>query len=387
MFGFNNNLTIGYPDIIYYITHYVAKDTTFEDVDPYLTMTENIQRHLQAKQQREQLQRQQQTNRETYTNETQNHDNNNIPEEEDPFITGLKMVLSGIRGYMIRSVISARLAHQIILRGERFQYSHDFGNCLVKQLIQFFDNEQSTVDRNIIINTRQNNKRYITNYTDTFAEDYLLRHDILNIIICLYFFVQWYERRILTIKQRALTDQQLLHHNIFRFQPTHPYYNTHCMKKRKKPVIPIIYGERFPNISTLEFNQETTDPVVLRDREIYASLALHLFLPFRTHNDFPHFQHNKNYWEAYIPSLQQNLLWPFGLQVLQNIQDRYNMKNAKFNTDDLLNIQIDLQNEMEKLDALEEEEETDRQIEQEMVQIANINLYIYNWLPKFRRTT
>ena len=42
MFGFNNNLTIGYPDIIYYITRYVAKDTTFEDIDPYLTMTEII---------------------------------------------------------------------------------------------------------------------------------------------------------------------------------------------------------------------------------------------------------------------------------------------------------------------------------------------------------
>ena len=117
------------------------------------------------------------------------------------------------------------------------------------------------------------------------------------------------------------------------------------MKKRKKSVIPIIYGEHLPNISTLKFNKETSDPLVSHDCEIYASYALHLFLPFRTQNDFPQFQHTRYYWQSYILSVEQNLLWPFGLNVLQNIQDRYNMKNAKTNTDDLLNVEIYLQNE------------------------------------------
>ena len=56
-------------------------------------------------------------------------------EKAPDFVEGLCRLLSGITAHLSSTVVSAPLAHVLIVKGSRFQFSHEFGNLLLTQII------------------------------------------------------------------------------------------------------------------------------------------------------------------------------------------------------------------------------------------------------------
>ena len=69
--------------------------------------------------------------------------NRNKKLENGPdFVEGLCRLLSGITAHLSSTVVSAPLAHVLIVKGSRFQFSHDFGNLLLTQIIDYLDGDK-----------------------------------------------------------------------------------------------------------------------------------------------------------------------------------------------------------------------------------------------------
>ena len=120
----------------------------------------------------------------------------------------------------------------------------------------------------------------------------------------------------------------------FYFQEGHPGREYICLKKRKTPAIPIIYkpNDYDINLDKLHVFDEHIDYETKQLREKYALLALILFLPFREKKDLCN--ENESFWEAFTTSKRQ-YMWKKGFDILQNIQDKYNLSKIRKPKDQL----------------------------------------------------
>ena len=63
-------------------------------------------------------------------------------EKGPDFVEGLCRLLSGITAHLSSTVVSASLAHVLIVKGSRFQFSHDFSPLLLIQIIDDLDGDK-----------------------------------------------------------------------------------------------------------------------------------------------------------------------------------------------------------------------------------------------------
>ena len=93
-------------------------------------------------------------------------------EKAPDFVEGLCRLLSGITAHLSSTVVSAPLAHVLIVKGSRFQFSHEFGNLLLTQIIDYLDGENEI---SYYLRRGYNNSGKEIQWPEMFAENYILR--------------------------------------------------------------------------------------------------------------------------------------------------------------------------------------------------------------------
>ena len=105
------------------------------------------------------------------------------------FVNGLCLLLSGITAHLSSTVVSAPLAHVLIVKGSRFQFSHEFGNLLLTQIIDYLDGENEI---SYYLRRGYNNSGKEIQWPEMFAENYILRPTELENVSC-FDFVKHYK--------------------------------------------------------------------------------------------------------------------------------------------------------------------------------------------------
>jgi hypothetical protein len=123
IFGYNNNVTMGNRNCIYYVTLYNTKGNQDEEHFPFLKhCTALAKRIRRLREERNKIEEQFRNNGEI----------GNITQDQD-FSIGLGHVLSGIMAHLSSTVISATMAWNLVNKESRFQFSHEFSQILLSQ--------------------------------------------------------------------------------------------------------------------------------------------------------------------------------------------------------------------------------------------------------------
>ena len=116
----NTNMQVGVVAHLFYATAYAFKDTQKEDSERFIRIgTQVIRRLLRMKQ---------------IAAENAARENRALEEQGPDFGEGLSMLLSGMNANIQKAICSSTMAHLLILNkdGQRFEYSHEFSNILVR---------------------------------------------------------------------------------------------------------------------------------------------------------------------------------------------------------------------------------------------------------------
>jgi hypothetical protein len=125
VFGFNNNVTMGNRNCIYYVTLYNTKGNQEEEQFPFLKHCTAIAKRLRK------LRNQEREITRDLRNDSVDEDALRLPEPN--FKVGLGHVLSGILAHLSSTVLSATMAWYLVIKDSRFQFSHDFSHILLSQ--------------------------------------------------------------------------------------------------------------------------------------------------------------------------------------------------------------------------------------------------------------
>ena len=106
------------------------------------------------------------------------------------------------------------------------------------------------------------------------------------------------------------------------------------LEKIKKFRVPRIFRNKDIDLNDLLINEKEVPDNVTSLREQYAQDALILFLPFRDNIDLLS-REDKTYWSAFWID-KRDKMWNEGFQILQNMQDIFNLKNMTKPKDKLL---------------------------------------------------
>ncbi len=162
VFGFNNNVTMGNRNCIYYVTLYNAKRNRKEEQFPFLKHFTAIAKHLRK------LRNQEREITRDLRNEFDDEDA--LKRSELNFKVGLGHVLSGIWAHLSSTVLSATMAWYLVIKDSRFQFSHDFSHILLSQF------ESWLLGEDIQFRYRRN-KQKETGWIDSNVFQYIYRPD------------------------------------------------------------------------------------------------------------------------------------------------------------------------------------------------------------------
>ena len=121
---------------------------------------------------------------------TSHSDNDNRRQENGPdFIEGLCCLLSGVTANLSSFVVSTPLGHVLIVRGSRFQFSHEFSPLLLTQVKDVLEGKEHV---SYYLRKGYNGKGEQITWPEMFASNYIQRPtEIEN--VSLYEFVRKYK--------------------------------------------------------------------------------------------------------------------------------------------------------------------------------------------------
>lgn len=331
VFCCNTNVQIGDRSQVYYCTLYCGKSTQKDDAERQNRMNVACTRRLLR-----------------IEDEIMRGERNK-DDRQDGFVEGLCRMLSAMNAAQSRDKISVCMQHRLVLNnGNRFQYSHGFGQLLIGQLESRLEGED------IKVRIRYN-KLYGDEHPweDAACDHYLKRpekDEFEN--MCAYEMAMHYRSIPKTQKQvnqdlEADSDNEEEvdiddneHYNGQQYTKKYQYRHDHpgrrfChLAKLKKWVVPIVYTPKgyICRIKLLKLNQNDVDDDTQEIREKYAKAALMMFYPFR---ELSQLKQNNSYWARFITELtlhkngNETKFWPYGFTILQNIEDRMTMDDEK----------------------------------------------------------
>ena len=88
------------------------------------------------------------------------------------FVEGLCRLLSGVTTHLSSTVVRAPLAHVLLVKGSRFQFSHSFSNLLLTQIIDYLDGEKEI---SFYLRRGYSNSVKEVQWPEMFATNYLER--------------------------------------------------------------------------------------------------------------------------------------------------------------------------------------------------------------------
>ena len=211
------------------------------------------------------------------------------------------------------------MAHHIITTGSRFMFSHETKPLLLAQMEDYLHGKNISFT---LRSTKGENKKL---WADSQVNDIIFRPDELE-NTCYYEFVEKYKVQDLPQKPAS----------ILRFQSNHPGYNSRGVKRKDSFDVPMIYMPPFSDLYDLEMDKGSlpVDDSIVEARNIYALRALILFFPFRKIEDLNE-SGTISYWDKLLKSKSTNQLYSNGCRILQNIQDRHNIKRIVRGEDDI----------------------------------------------------
>jgi hypothetical protein len=131
LLGYNNNVSSGGRDMIYYVTLYNTKSTQKEEKFPFFKQCVAIAKRMKRIHMEEQ----------SVVTVIDNVDSENIRTIEPSYGKGLGHVLSGICAHLSSSIISATMAWHLVMNESRFLFSHEFVVILLSQMEDWLKNE------------------------------------------------------------------------------------------------------------------------------------------------------------------------------------------------------------------------------------------------------
>ena len=134
-----------------------------------------------------------------------------------------------------------------------------------------------------------------------------------------YEMISKYELKRMSKKKIESNNTLVESKKTFNLVEEHPSHKCMVMSERKHFIIPCISSlNLLSNIVDLHILEESNDPNIIDLREEYAMIILLLFYPYRTQDDLVI---NGSFWEKYKFVVDNNILSPKSLEVIQNIQD------------------------------------------------------------------
>ena len=322
LLGFNNNVTSGNRDAMYYITMYTTKKNQDEECFPFRKQCNAIAKRIRAAT--------------VISNKIQQcadgNENFGVIKEAN-YGVGLGHVLSGITAHLWSSVISSPMAWYQVTNGSRFRFSHSFVTILLSQLVSWLDGKhiQSRYRRNGV--TKKG-------WLDSTLFNYIYRpseeiYEELFENMCIYELVSEYD---LTLKSKvkrqiASNDQDQgsddfdqeefsTEKHYYNFDEHHPGYHYAKLGKLKRSRVPVLYYQKgLPDIEKCKIHDEHVSSETEYARNEYATVMLLLFSKFRFRDDIPVFEER---WNKFCHLVDMKLLYPEAQQIMQNIQNVHN---------------------------------------------------------------
>lgn len=348
VFACNTNVQMGEPCHLFYASAYAFKDTQSEDSERFIRIgTQVIKRLLRMQQ---------------AAAENARLENREPAERVPDFGGGLSMLLSGMCANLNKAICSATMAHLLINKEQRFEYSHQFTNVLVGQMEDVLDGKEGHFR---IRKNHSKTQNTTVLWPDSSVDDYIHRPDHLG-DISLYEFNANYKKVCKSFKQMKSTnassstlDDEAMEGNEddsdnddeeddgendsrkYKFRSEHPGHEFSYVQERKHMCIPVISlpdEEGLCSVKDLQIDSTNPSTSVIQRRERYAKLSLILFCPFRSLEDLQ--SENGNYWSTFESILAQTRIdsdsamdaesmlvdtLPFyrhGIDILHNIDER-----------------------------------------------------------------
>ena len=248
------------------------------------------------------------------------------------------------------SVVSAPLGHVLMIKGSRFQFSHEFSPLLLTQIKDVLEGKEHV---SYYLRKGYNDKGEQITWPEMFANNYIQRPIELE-NVSLYEFVQKYKIEYIGNKKKNKNSNN---DNRMFFHEDHPGFKFAYVLKRVKEVVPMISIDTdFPDLESLQMDCNNVSSSVWFLRERYSLLVLMLIYPFRMLDDLKNIEQD-SYWIKFINLRNKNQLKKERLQLLQNIQDQIQCKKMKSYGDNLSKITIEPVGNENNISRCDEEEE------------------------------
>jgi hypothetical protein len=327
--GYNNNVSLGNLDVMFYSTLYVTKKNQAEERFPFVQQCNAIAKRMRFIRKRE----------EEALLLVNAYDDNSVVMEAD-YGRGLGHVLSGILAHFHSSIISATLAWHLVINGSRFRFSHEFASILLSQM------EDWLLDRDIQLRYRRNPETR-QGWMDSSLFNYLFRPESQDNVefenMSVWEFTMDYELVLqskVTRHQKRIQqtcedvceeeEEEFGNNYYYDFMDLHPGKKYAKLGKLKRSKIPIIYlRNNMPDLEKCKLNTNANEigSDTLFARNEYATVMLLLFYPFRYADDIPPFQER---WYFFCNKVDNHGLYWDSQRIMQNIQNVHNCK--KFST-------------------------------------------------------
>ena len=349
MFGCNSNVQMGSPRCVFYVVHYTTKSTQKEDRGTdYDRIGHQVMKRIMKEKERLNHIRDihQETDNPDLAETHENEEEDSMIDPDYPFKEGLCRFLIGMSVHLSQDVVSATMAHLLMSqKGSRFTFSHTFRDLMVNHMLNHLTGQTPS---DFVLRRRnkgQSGELYM--WPDYSINDYLYRPtDLEN--ISFYEFGMMYEKVAFSFERlKRLNDQglPLLNEDEMYFTEDHPGRRYCFLKKNKREVVPRL---SMPNgyisdIGKMELDDDNPSISALKRRKEYAMVALILFLPFRNSSIFSITDTDSSLWGKYQRLLYQSQspqhnvcnFFPYGIRILQNMQDMIQSRKCKTPADPL----------------------------------------------------
>jgi hypothetical protein len=171
------------------------------------------------------------------------------------------------------------------------------------------------------------------------VNDYIFRDDELE-DMSFYEFVCTYHNNPFTFQRMNNRDLRTglpkLYESEYAFKDGHPGRRYCCLKKHKKFVVPKLSMPKnmICDIEHLEQHSDSPSETAIQMRETYAKAAMTLFYPFRSNMLF-NVDFDGDLWNKLKRLMSDDKFCPYGVEVLQNMQDNIQSRKCKLPQDEL----------------------------------------------------
>ena len=205
-------------------------------------------------------------------------------DDDTCFREGLCRFLIGMSVHLSQDVVSAPMAHLLLSQhGSRFNFSHDFQDLLLGQMLNKLNGEEPG-DFELRRKNRSESGDVVL-WPDYSVNDYLYRPNSME-DMCFYEFIASCDRIHMSFNKMNNTDHTgmpILQDGEFPFQFDHPGRRYCYLKKSQKLKIPKISMPKgmICDLEELELDQLEPSDNAVEKRENYAKVALILFYPYQ----------------------------------------------------------------------------------------------------------